>query len=91
MNGLRPQLAKGIPEALHTLITSCWGESPQSRPSFSIIISQLQWVRNEYAAKGTPRNSCKKKRRKDMRNRFAADLMEADELELLLLRNPVPN
>lgn len=36
-NGLRPTLPKGIPNGLDDIVKSCWGPSPDRRPSATQI------------------------------------------------------
>ena len=88
MAGLRPELPKNIATPLVTLVTGCWDEKPECRPTFNIIIAQLKWVLNEYTKRGTPKPTRRKKKPKKLKDRYTEDLLETDELDLLLLHRP---
>jgi len=40
--GLRPEIPKSTPRLLSKLISDCWAENPERRPSFNEIIARLQ-------------------------------------------------
>lgn len=40
-NGQRPELSQKIPDAFKNLITKCWAEIPEERPSFKDIVKEL--------------------------------------------------
>ncbi|KAG0556602.1 hypothetical protein KC19_11G066300 [Ceratodon purpureus] len=43
-SGLRPKLPSDCPEALASLISSCWDADPERRPSFSSICDELDEI-----------------------------------------------
>ncbi|KAH0787451.1 TKL family protein kinase [Histomonas meleagridis] len=41
-NGVRPNIPKTTPKPLKKLITDCWGNEPENRPSFSQILRRME-------------------------------------------------
>ncbi len=44
LEGRRPSIPDRIPQDIHDLITSCWAEDPQARPTFHSVVSTLETV-----------------------------------------------
>ena len=42
ISGARPSIPVSAPKALKTLITTCWHQNPDMRPSFSQIVQDLK-------------------------------------------------
>ena len=42
MNGIRPEFKYPIPDCYRDLITSCWGNDPNERPTFDQIVNMLK-------------------------------------------------
>ena len=40
--GYRPEINKDIPKSYLNLITSCWNDDPNKRPSFDSILDRLR-------------------------------------------------
>lgn len=51
-SGLRPELPPQCPEALVSLISSCWNADPKCRPAFSDIRSRLEEIIQEQLVQG---------------------------------------
>jgi len=45
----RPSIPPLCPSAIRSIITVCWAEKPEDRPSSNQLLSMLDWVQNEYA------------------------------------------
>lgn len=66
--GLRPS-TEGLPVSLSQLVTDCWNDDPQLRPSFSEIISRLRRMSDLVIPNERPRKK---------RNRVGSDLSVSD-------------
>ncbi|KAJ1434057.1 kinase-like domain-containing protein [Ochromonadaceae sp. CCMP2298] len=51
--GIRPKLDKNWPPGFTNLLTSCWQRDPENRPSFSMLIIDLNKLVGEVMDKGT--------------------------------------
>jgi len=52
-DALRPKVPSSMPAPLVTLLTQCWSEKPQQRPTFHEILQRLQQLRDEGPPKMT--------------------------------------
>ena len=48
MNGGRPKIPENTPSRLRSLISSCWAQNPQDRPTFDMIVKALKKHKVEF-------------------------------------------
>ena len=51
--GTRPELPADTPRALRSLITGCWAQKPQTRPTFREILALLDKIQTQLTAADT--------------------------------------